>query len=96
MSIIIKGMDMPKKDTGCRIIILYDGQVAMDDGTFIPKYKAVEIPTPHGRLIDAEELRSQMEDAWISYRLSPNYPTYGDSTAMAYLDFAPTILEAEE
>lgn len=52
MSIIIKGIDMPKDGTGVRIVILYNGQVAMDDGTFIPEYKAVEIPTPHGRLVE--------------------------------------------
>ena len=84
MSIIIKGMDMPKKDTGCRIIILYDGQVAMDNGTFIPEYKAVEIPTPHGRLIDAEILEAE---AKLRY--------YGD-IYLEEVQEAPTILEAED
>ena len=101
MSIIIKGMDIPKD---CSYCILANEHI---NGLCKKKYYCrleadfehcplVEIPTPHGRLIDADELRSQMEDALISYRLLPNYPTYGDSTAMAYLDLAPTILEAEE
>lgn len=85
MSIIIKGMDMPKKDTGCRIIILYDGQVAMDDGTFIPEYKAIEIPTPHGRLIDTDNLKKHTWD--------DGYDLY---VYWQYINNAPTILEAEE
>ena len=72
MSIIIKGMAMPEEDTGCRIMILYDGQVAMDDGTFIPEYQAIEIPTPHGRLIEEHypgELKAKhAEGVFIIYR----------------------------
>ena len=84
MSVIIKGMDMPKKDTGCRIIILYDGQVAMDDGTFIPKYKAVEIPTPHGRLIDRDAVPEVSADP------------YEEGAFQGTLDDMPVFLEAEE
>ena len=86
MSIIIKGMDMPKKDTGCRIIILYDGQVAMDNGTFITEYQAIEIPTPHGRLIECDRLIRELS-------VIADRPI---RSGMYIIKEAPTILEAEE
>lgn len=55
MSIIIKGMDMPKEGIGVRMVILYNGQVFLDNGVGVPTYQAIEIPTPHGRLIDADD-----------------------------------------
>lgn len=73
MSLIIKGMSLPKhancngeKDTAYRCIILAhpDNTVelvidtefasAYDNGHNIQRYPLAEIPTPHGRLIDAD------------------------------------------
>ena len=60
MSIIIKGMDMPKGfDTRLRII--NDGEKAtaylLDRNYTSPLEfgEVIEIPTPHGRLIDADD-----------------------------------------
>ena len=73
MSVIIKGMEMPKhaavngeKDTAYKCVILAhpDNSVelvidtkfasAYDNGHNIQRYPITEIPTPHGRLIDAD------------------------------------------
>ena len=53
MSVLIKGMEMPKKEL---ILILFpDGKVATEEYEIGAKAKAVEVP-PHGRLIDADAL----------------------------------------
>lgn len=73
MSILIKGMEMPKhagvnedKDTAYRCIVIahpdnsaeivIDTEFASpyDNGHNIKRYPLVEVPTPHGRLIDTE------------------------------------------
>lgn len=53
MSILIKGIDMPKDIDELRLII---------NGTSIAiePTKAIQIPTPHGRLIDADALFEAM------------------------------------
>lgn len=51
MSILIKGMEMPKKGCHHTLTIYADGTIAIGKST---DYKAVEIPTPHGRLIDVD------------------------------------------
>lgn len=85
MSILIKGMDMPK-DGRMGVFISSDTNVydSMDNiiGTIVP------IP-PHGDLIDAQEQMKLMQ--------SCEYDTYDDySRAFDMLDCAPTVIEAEE
>ena len=57
--------------------------------TNLKAYELVEVPTPHGRLIDA--------DALMECRLEPNhYEELKDGYIPDYdLDSAPTIIEAE-
>lgn len=93
MSILIKGMDIPDKTI--RIVIDSDGSVYQEvaspmSGGFRlkPFGKVVEVPTPHGRLIDA--------DALIKYVLSISKSDYNKACILQQVDFAPTILEAEE
>ena len=52
MSILIKGMEMPKKKTGAVLIIYPDGRCAFENSE---EYKAIPLP-PHGRLIDADAI----------------------------------------
>ena len=100
MSLIIKGMSLPKhadvsgeKDTAYKCLILAhsDNSVELvidtafaspyDNGHNIQRYPLTEIPTPHGRLIDADELLKHK---------------YGISqTARTYIKTADTIIEAE-
>ena len=75
MSVLIKGMEMPKhvavngeKDTAYKCVILahpdnsaelvIDTKFASpyDNGHNIKRYPLVEVPTPHGRLIDENDL----------------------------------------
>ena len=48
MSVLIEGMEMPK--VGSKIITIYANGKVLYDGGYI---KAVSVPEPHGRLIDA-------------------------------------------
>lgn len=50
MSILIRGMEMPKKKNGAVLIIYPDGKCAFEDGFH---YKAVPVPK-HGDLIGRE------------------------------------------
>ena len=107
MSLIIKGMEMPKhaavngeKDTAYKCVILAhpDNSVelvidvkfasAYDNGHNIQRYPITEIPTPHGRLIDADDLDS----IFVA-----SYPNTGDPFVAGRLKMiiAPTIIEAE-
>lgn len=87
MSILIKEMDMPKgvKDV---MITFYD-----EDGMDIycediyNLERVVEIPTPHGRLIDADDLETDTE--WSEYL--DGFMSY----SWMEIQEAPTILEAE-
>lgn len=95
MSILIKGMEMPKHGEGvCLIVTNFEScgsPVAMlvDRESILPKdfYDAIEIPTPHGRLIDADELIGYLNE-WLS-----------DSVALfgftRIINHQPTIIEAE-
>lgn len=98
MSILIKGMEMPKKalnihdkpiDTETIISIKSDGSVRWMRGGFeyvsMPEAKAYELP-PHGRLIDADALMSEIKDFPYGYR-----GMIANTVANM-----PTIIEAEE
>lgn len=90
MSIVIKGMDMPK--SGEKIIILTSsGYVEDVSGQVIHGVEAVEVKAPHGRLIDAGELSVDL-CCYSDY--DGGSTEYGYSYEM--LDNAPTIIEAEE
>ena len=92
MSILIKGMDMPKNgdytfhfasdENGENTIVLIRNNLT---GTIVANEGVIEIPTPHGRLIDADALEYKLgasdEDIYVRGVLEED---------------APTILEAEE
>jgi len=92
MSILIKGMKMPKNGEMKKIIIgrAPNGiePIAIVTGDKTEFYKIFEVPTPHGRLIDADELDSITV---ISY------PSKGDPFVAGRIKkiIAPTIIEAE-
>ena len=86
MSIILKGINMPKDIDELRLII--NGMSIAIEPT-----QAIQIPTPHGRLIDASELdkcweekedRSEDVDYKILYKC-----------VLAISKYAPTILDEE-
>lgn len=102
MSVIIKGMKMPKSCDSCDLI-QFDDEGLEAHCPLSPYYRwcgtppdyrpegcpLVEVPTPHGRLIDA--------DALMECRLEPNhYEELKDGYIPDYdLDSAPTIIESE-
>lgn len=87
MSIILKGIDMPK-DTKSLMIVWYDQDDYDTVSNEIKADKVIQIPTPHGRLIDADEFKSWVDD-WYDC-------TDIGNIVESWIDERPTILEAEE
>ena len=91
MSIIIKGMEMPKDGVyWCEIGIAGDIATITIHGEDRKSFPLVGLP-PHGRLVDADALEAEpcdvMEDrGW--------YDVFGYSHAL--IRNAPTIIDAEE
>lgn len=86
MSILIKGLDLPHNGGYIEIRLRDDrAEVEVQEFTF-EDFEIVEVPTPHGRLIDADRLSIQRG----------NYDTYNDySETFDMIDDAPTVIEAE-
>ena len=102
MSVIIKGMKMPSSCEKCRfsgfgglrnerVVCMFTGANAyMNEVQYLDDCPLIPVP-PHGRLIDADALER------MGYKLVRDI--YRDGRWMweqAFLDVAPTILEAEE
>lgn len=106
MSLIIKGMSLPKhadvngeKDTAYKCLVLAhsDNSVELvidtafaspyDNGHNIQRYPITEIPTPHGRLIDADDLHEKAD----------SQPTFWKGAIDEIMvREAPTVIEAEK
>lgn len=88
MSILIKGMEMPKDPLyPVHATIYADGTVITGHGIGEFAKEAVPIP-PHGRLIDADALyKDILED--VGYGEAERFNDY-------WLGEQPTIIEAEE
>lgn len=82
MSILIKGLNIPKDDE-LILRITPDGKVAPYDKLFgyRNKYKAIDIPS-HGRLIDADKMVKEYHN--------------GSFDVVKVVKAMPTIIEAEE
>ena len=90
MSILIKGIDLPEKNKGLYVHI-FNGKAEIVhplDACEVEhtNAEAIQIPKGHGRLIDADELKESIEDV--------DRPS--GYTALVHIEYAPTILEAEE
>lgn len=88
MSLILKGIDIPKKGT-IKLEIEPNGTV-WAEGKDWQSYteSAIQIPKGHGRLGDLDELNKSVQ-TW-----NPAY-TYGRSAFTRAIDNAQTILEEE-
>lgn len=90
MSLILEGIDLPKGETAEVIIrIQPNGSIKDGHGIFLTETKAKQIPTPHGRLIDKDELLSHLKKDPL-FSLVEQYGISG------VIESRPTILEAEE
>lgn len=93
MSVIIKGMEMPKNCMECDLHFTARGldeecifsNDTVEDCTERRLYRCplVEIPTPHGRLIDADYINGSGLIEWQK------------SIVKAEISQAPTVVEAE-
>ena len=102
MSILIKGIDMPKSCRTCPLNSAPPNGCLIWTINDIRKDKRnndcplVEIPTPHGRLIDGDLFEELIKDSVPSWTIGVKIPTYGDMDVMDKISIMPTILEAEE
>ena len=93
MSIILKGIDLPSKID----LDFHDNHIVLGGVLYpIDIDQLVYIPTPHGRLIDADLFKELVKDSVPSWTIGVKIPTYGDMDIMDKIYFMPTILEAEE
>ena len=95
MSILIKGMEMPRDCGECRFG--YDGKcfaVSPIHRFFVGdtfECPLVEVPTPHGRLIDADEFEKYVELEYETREIShPNWIKF-----RVWCGDQPTVIEAE-
>lgn len=91
MSILIKGMEMPK--SGTYICIIENNTIWLTNNDNVVKFmkgEICEVPTPHGRLIDEEWLFR-----FIDTNNSLGATHYGCLTKEEISE-APTVVESEE
>ena len=100
MSIIIKGMKMPKREDGRELTlrIMPDGSVIDVNGNRMTDVEAKELP-PHGDLIDRGALQKYLikkaEDDW-NKSAAPYSWAYAYECISDTLDIFPPVIEAEE
>ena len=98
MSVVIKGMKMPKGLHTVTITITAHGDTFIEYYDNRPhinetiKYKASELP-PHGRLIDADAL---MKDGWVLQKYEEKPTHLVTHTMPLNCPSVPTIIEAEK
>ena len=104
MSILIKGMRMPEDCVDCNCSELYgDGylycelvdkrfECAILNGERPSDCPLIEVPDGHGRLIDADALKSYMKECKIENAMV----IYATGYARGFINNAPTIIPADE
>jgi len=98
MSVIIKNVEVPQycgachvgfcKQIGCELYIGFDDYATSRH----PDCPISNIPTPHGRLIDADALA----DNWYYASAALQQDDVRKVVCLDDIDSAPTIIEAEE
>ena len=96
MSVLIKGMEMPALCQECDLYIDgacyakgYRDYQSIMDMSKPDDCPLIEVPTPHGDLIDRDKLLNQVDDISLGY-----YEVLG--VTEDDIDNAPTVIEAEE
>ena len=105
MSVLIKGMEMPKACEWCSFISTFTTESGLGCRCEVEKFEfwdyskrqencpLVEVPIPHGRLIDADELKKKLEkhrEMCGDIELA-----HGIDEAIRILENATIIIEAE-
>ena len=104
MSIILKGIDLPKDKDCINLSIYSNGDVyeQMDNGFYIIiNAEAIQIPKDHGKIADITKYKKENAMQDDTCEGCPNeakciYYTYTKEDICEWLDGIPTILEAEE
>lgn len=91
MSLIIKGMEMPKNEP-LLVKINPDGSVSTTARNSYRKYEANHIP-PHGDLIDRDEYRDKFMNG-VYALCSDDSDNYRANAIIDLFDDAPTIISA--
>ena len=93
MSIVVKGMKMPTNCAHC-ICASEDSRYCAAANEYIPMLgkpkwcPLVEVPTPHGRLVDADELKT-------AFPRCDNNMSIKIASVRATINHMDTIVEAE-
>ena len=106
MSVLIKGMEMPALCQECDLYIDgacyakgYRDYQSIMDMSKPDDCPLIEVPTPHGELVDRNGLMDTYADRLtaVAERYSPDSSECGIlSGAMKLLAIMPTVIEAEE
>lgn len=85
MSILVRGIEMPKTEEESKLLILTpDGVTCLTKlGTGNQRFDTIEVQ-PHGRLIDADALSDYWKD------------TFYEMLANMLLQIAPTVIPADK
>lgn len=107
MSILIKGMEMPKMPESLEhgeAVPFIEVRIFADGTAVTPKAKSpyftehevVEVP-PHGRLIDADDFVKRMKE-FVRMAESDGFDLGAAwySAFIRHIELAPTVIEAEE
>ncbi|MBQ1483855.1 MAG: hypothetical protein IIZ42_00970 [Eubacterium sp.] len=100
MSVLLKGMNMPRDGERLKVWIEANGQVIVDKRTYYEEYEAVDLPD-HGDLIDRDALRNEMrlsESCSRCERDAYRCQYYEEMTVMDVcerIDDAPVVIPAE-
>lgn len=100
MSVLIKGMDEIPED-GAVLVVRHDnGKVYIKHAcTFGYSNELVRLPESHGRLIDADELKTDMINGIRAGNLEEGYERYRNindiDDCVDYVRYADTVIEAE-
>lgn len=91
MGVYIKGMEMPKKCSECPFWTITSCTATFQGKKSCP---LIEVPEPHGRLIDADELIDLLKEVGFGERSI--FEIIAGSAVLAAIDEAPTIIPSSE
>jgi hypothetical protein len=95
MSVLIRGIEMPQGNSTINVLIYADGTVYtghVNDS----RCSAVSVPTPYGRLVDADAFdeRVRVAGGMSEEELTEDFKD-GVQTVLYMMSKQPTIIEAE-
>lgn len=92
MSLLIKGMEMPKSNTMFTVTlrVRQDGtaEFISTSGKTVKSFPMIEVPTPHGDLIDSDDVIDEINRVTFVSQ-------YDYNTAYNIVEQADAVIEAE-